>query len=146
MVDETGRVNVDLGRALHFAKPSRGGRRHHPVVVQARSSRLTGTSRQRGMADLFLVIEKILPPIVLPRPGDCVVGRLAILACSHLSCPWLIVGNRTFGQRLFNTSDTLADHEMHCLGDPLASVWGRCVLPIATSDGVREYVTHVLKT
>lgn len=43
---------------------------------------------------------------------------------------------------IFNTSDTPAERELNDLGDPLESIWGRCVLPYC---GVQLYQRHIFR-
>jgi NAD(P)H dehydrogenase (quinone) len=43
---------------------------------------------------------------------------------------------------IFNTSDTPAERETSEFGDPLESMWGRCVLPFC---GVKTYKRHVFR-
>ena len=43
---------------------------------------------------------------------------------------------------VLNTSDTHAEREARDLGDPLESIWGRCVLPY---NGVSGYRRHVFR-
>lgn len=43
---------------------------------------------------------------------------------------------------VLNTSDTPAQREEEQLGDPLESIWGRCVLPYC---GVKAYRRHVFR-
>jgi NAD(P)H dehydrogenase (quinone) len=43
---------------------------------------------------------------------------------------------------IFNTSDTPEKRERTVFGDPLESIWGRCVLPFC---GVKDYQRHVFR-
>ena len=45
---------------------------------------------------------------------------------------------------VLNTSDTPPDREREAFGDPLAAIWGRCVLPFCGVDGFRRMVSGPL--